>query len=302
MSQIQRTVSSANRSLLHKNENPTYINLKATTFYLKGKKHILIILHDVTSEKKHQNELLEAKKVAEKANVAKSEFISHISHEVRTPLNAISGFASLLTTTTDLDPEQQKYVDIIDSSANLLMEIINEILDNAKIESGKIELEKQIVRLDDIFSQVNEMLGFQSRKKGLELLFINETDPELKLIGDSLRLKQVITNLCANALKFTSKGRVTVQAFLAEDSIGNGKALIHFSVQDTGIGLKTEELDKIFQPYNQADASVSRKYGGSGLGLSICKQLVELMGGTISVESVYGKGSTFLLYGSVRSS
>jgi len=279
--------------VIHNNSGPVYVKLKATPFKDKDQQYILVILHDVTDTKKYEDELVEAKKEAERANAIKSEFISHISHELRTPLNSISGFASLLSLSEKLDPKQQKFVDIIDNSANLLMEIINEILDNSKIEYGNIELEQHPVEINEIFDQVSKMLSYQSDKKGLTLRFINETDPVPVLIGDPLRLKQVITNLCNNAIKFTDEGEVIVRAYLKEDSILLSKVRIHFSVKDNGIGLKADEADKIFQPFNQANASVTRKYGGSGLGLSICKQLIELMGGTISVESDYGKGATF---------
>lgn len=242
-----------------------------------------------------QNEkaLIRARKEAEYANRMKSDFISHISHEVRTPLNAIIGFTQLLQTNTKPTTEQKNYLKALDSSSKMLVEIINEILDISKIESGRTELEQIPFSLVDMFQHIHELLEMQCQEKGLVFMVDNKTDHDLALVGDPLRLKQILVNLTNNAIKFTSKGHVTVQALEHGRDEDNKKIQIFFSVHDTGAGIKSDEKDKIFQPYNQADAAVTRNFGGTGLGLPICQKLAELMGGTIELDSIYGEGSKF---------
>ena len=237
-----------------------------------------------------QAALAEAKAAAEAANRAKSEFLANMSHEIRTPMNAIIGM-SHLALKTSLDTRQRDYVGKIDRAAHNLLQIINDILDFSKIEAGKLDMEKAPFRLDEVMGNLSTVIGVKAQEKGLEFIF--DTDPSLpnRLVGDPLRLNQILVNLCGNAVKFTETGEIVVRSrLLLRDEAG---VRIGFTVTDTGIGLSREQMDRLFQSFSQADASTTRKYGGTGLGLSISRRLVKLMGGTIAVESEYGKGSSF---------
>ncbi|MFV3333002.1 response regulator [Pseudomonas sp. NY15437] len=235
-------------------------------------------------------ELIAARAAAEAATLAKSEFLANMSHEIRTPMNAIIGM-SHLALRSGLDNKQRNYIEKVHRSAENLLGIINDILDFSKIEAGKMSLEQIPFRLEDVLDSFAGMVGLKAEDKGLELLF--QTDPELPtaLIGDPLRLGQVLINLGNNAAKFTERGEIVagVDAVEATDE----QAELHFWVRDTGIGMTQEQCERLFQSFSQADNSTTRKYGGTGLGLSISKKLVELMGGRIWVESEQGRGSTF---------
>lgn len=270
-----------------------HINLKATVFQFRGKKHVLAIIRDITREKLNEMAIRKAKQEAESANQSKSRFISHVSHEVRTPLNAITGFTYLLQEKTTLSSDQEKYVRMIKNSGKTLLEIINEILDISKIESGRIELDEHPFEMSDVIRTIDDMLGIQCAEKGLKLIFQDQTESHLTYLGDSLKLKQILINLCANALKFTETGSITVKISEVSRNDLNKQVDVYFCVADTGIGLRDEEKQKVFTPFDQADASVTRKYGGTGLGLSICQHLTALMGGKIELESEKGKGSQF---------
>ena len=226
-----------------------------------------------------------ARDAAEHASRAKSEFVSRMSHELRTPLNAILGFAELLEA-EQLSASQQNYVGLINSSGKHLMDLINAVLDHAKIEAGSLTLEHIAYDFADTIEYVNTIVGPRASAKGLS--YVTSVSPALprRVMGDPTRLRQVLINLLINAIKFTEHGSVEMRV-AAED----GK--LHFSVRDSGIGMDTEALDRLFKPFSQADDSVTRKFGGTGLGLVISRELIEAMGGTIQVESAPGAGTCF---------
>lgn len=254
-------------------------------------RRILAVVSDFTQVVSQEKALKQARSQAESANVAKTEFLARMSHEIRTPMNAIIGMCHLAQD-TELDSQQRNYLEHIDTAANSLLHIINEILDFSKIEAGKLDLEQLPFRFETLFDQLDKLLSLKAAEKNLELLFQPDPDIPAMLVGDSLRLGQVLTNLVSNAIKFTIEGQILVRAQRLNSD--DDKISIEFTVEDTGIGLSASQQAKLFNPFTQADGSTTRQFGGTGLGLSICKRLVNLMQGDIRVQSNPGQGSKFV--------
>jgi two-component system, sensor histidine kinase and response regulator len=251
---------------------------------------VLGISRNITERKRVEEEVRQAMKTAEDATRMKSDFLANMSHEIRTPMNAIIGLSHLVLK-TELTPRQRDYIAKVQSSGQHLLGVINDILDFSKVEAGKLDLERTDFEIEKLLDHIAGLVSEKCHAKGLELVFDIAPDVPHHLLGDSLRLGQILLNYANNAVKFTEKGEIVIAVRASERT--DKDVLLNFRVQDTGIGLTPEQMGRLFQSFSQADTSTTRKFGGTGLGLAISKKLAELMGGEVGVESQHGKGSSF---------
>jgi PAS domain S-box-containing protein len=270
----------------------TVVSYNATTFYDRGRtlQGVFASARDVTERKRVEGELQRAKAMAESASQTKSDFLASMSHEIRTPMNAIIGIAYLLAK-TPLTALQDKYVKIFSRAGENLLHLINDILDLSRVEALQLDLERTGFALDELLGKVREIIAVRAQEKGLALECVVAPGVPGNLLGDPTRLQQVLLNLLGNAVKFTEAGKVSLK--VGSELGAGGAPFLRFTIADTGIGIPRDKLDAVFERFTQADASTTRRFGGTGLGLTISRRLVELMGGQIEVESEVGKGSEF---------
>jgi len=274
------------------NNEPRQVEVMATPLHdAQGEiTHIVEVHHDITERERLNSELQQAKEAAEQVSHAKSEFVASMSHEFRTPMNAVIGMTDLLLQ-TQLTRKQQEYIHIIQNSGDMLLSVVDSILDFSRLEAGALTLEKHAFNVTDLMEGVLGMMGYQAYSKGLELAGRVAAEDPVRVVGDSDRLRQILVNLVSNAIKFTEQGQVLIRIEPVLET--DGKTLLNFEVRDSGIGIDIAVRDMLFEPFTQVGAWTVHRYDGTGLGLTICKQLVECMGGQIGVESEPGQGSTF---------
>ncbi|EHP30545.1 multi-sensor hybrid histidine kinase [Sulfurimonas gotlandica GD1] len=273
-----------------KNGKNIDIEMSAVSVLRHNKKSLIVVFKDISDRKILQDSLIEAKLIAEEASKTKSNFLANMSHELRTPLNGIIGM-SYIALNQDTDPRIKNYLDKIHTSGNILLKIINDILDFSKIEAGKLDVESIEFNLDDMLKKLSDFIHLKAYEKDLELVIFKDQNTPTSVIGDPLRINQILLNLLSNSIKFTDHGEIEISVEALILDAADSKLV--FTIRDTGVGMTKEELDRIFNSFSQADSTIARRYGGTGLGLTITKQLIELMDGNISVESEKGVGTTF---------
>lgn len=256
------------------------------------------IFIDITEKKKNES-IVKEKELAEAANKAKSEFLANMSHEIRTPLNGIIGYTDLLMN-SKLETTQKQYMKTINQSANILLEVVNDILDFSKIESGKLELNIEKYCIENIILQIKELVNYQAHSKNLQINYIIDEDVPKYIWVDYIRLKQVLINLLTNAIKFTHVGGIDLTISVLD--VHKNSTSLRFSVKDTGIGIRKSNQKIIFQAFSQEDSSTTKKFGGTGLGLTISNQLLSLMNSKLQIKSQYNIGSTFFFDIKLKSS
>jgi PAS domain S-box-containing protein len=276
--------------LMRRDRTPIDLEVSAVPLLQDGRETVQIIIRDVTERKRAQEEMAKALQLAQRATQLKSEFLAHMSHELRTPMNGVVGMADVLLS-TPLSAEQREYTEVIRSSAGTLMALLNHVLDLARVEAGKVQLESAPIDLRTMVNEVAKTFSTRAQSKHLKFtVTVGENVPS-SVWGDEIRLRQVLTNLADNAIKFTEHGGISIR-LKCLGSV-NGLSKLYCAIEDTGIGIPLDKQELIFDNFEQADSTSTRRYGGSGLGLSICQRFIHLMGGEIGVNSAPHGGSRF---------